>query len=87
MAMSTERPIEAEARLRAKHQVTVPEPIVRALDAQVDDTLLFETDPQAPRVVHLRVVPRTFAGSLRGLYGTTDQVLALLREEHAAGGE
>ena len=34
-----DRPIEAGARLRQKNQLTVPEPIVRALDAALDDIL------------------------------------------------
>jgi hypothetical protein len=87
MALQIDRPIEAEARLRSKNQVTMPEPIVRALDAATDDTLLFETDPREPGVVHVRVLPHTFAGSLRGVFGTTDEVLEFLREEHASWGE
>ena len=87
MSLQLDRPIEAEARLRPKNQVTMPEPIVRALDAAVDDTLVFETDPQEPGVVHVRVLPHTFAGSLRGVFGTTDEVLDFLHEEHDAWGE
>ena len=87
MALQIDRPIEAEARLRPKNQVTMPEPIVRALDAATDDTLLFETDPREPGVVHVRVLPHTFAASLRGVFGTTDEVLEFLREEHASWGE
>ncbi len=87
MTLRIDRPIEAEARLRPKNQVTVPEPIVRALEATVDDTLVFEADPGEPGVVHVRLLPRTFAGSLRDVYGTTDEVLAFLREEHAAWGD
>ena len=87
MTLQAERPIEAEARLRPKNQVTMPEPILRALDATVDDTLLFETDPDEPGVVHVRVLPRTFAGSMREVYGTTEELLTFLREEHAAWGE
>ena len=75
--------IEVGARLRPKNQITVPEPIVEALDAHRDDTLLFETDPSRPGVVSVRVLPRTFAGSLKGVYGTTEDVKAFLRDEHA----
>jgi hypothetical protein len=35
----------------------------------------------------VHVVPRDFAGSLTGVYGTTDDVLAFVREEHAAWAE
>lgn len=75
--------IEAEARLRLKNQLTLPEAIVRVLDARQDDTLVFAADASQPGVVQLRVLPRTFAGALTGVYGTTDDVITFLREEHA----
>lgn len=76
--------IEAEARLRAKNQITVPEAIVEVLEAQQDDLLVFEADALQPGMAVVRVVPRTFAGALTGVYGTTEDVKAFLREEHAA---
>lgn len=82
-----DRPVEAEARLRAKNQITLPEAIVRALDAAPDDVIVFETDPAQPGVAHLHLVPRDFAGSLTGVYGTSDDVLAFVRGERAAWGE
>ena len=82
-----ERPIEAEARLRRKNQVTVPDAIVRALKAAPDDMLVFETDPTQPGVAHVHLVPRVFAGSLTGVYGTSEDVLAFVRGERAAWGE
>lgn len=82
-----DRPVEAEARLRAKNQITLPEAIVRALEAAPDDVIVFETDPAQPGVAHLHLVPRDFAGSLTGVYGTSDDVLAFVRGERAAWGE
>ena len=82
-----DRPIEAEARLRAKNQLTLPEAIVDALDAQPDDVLVFEADPRQPGVAHVHLVRHEFAGSLTGTYGTTEDVIAFVREEHAAWGE
>lgn len=82
-----DRPIEAEARLRQKNQLTVPDAIVRALNAAPDDTLVFETDPTQPGVAHVHLVPRAFAGSLTGVYGTSEDVLAFVRGERAAWGE
>lgn len=82
-----DRPIEAEARLRQKNQITMPEPIVRALDAAPDDILVFETDPADPGVAHVRVLPRDFAGSLTGVFGTSEEVLEFVRSEHASWGE
>ena len=59
----------AEARLRMKNQLTLPEPIANALDAEPDDILVFETDPGQPGTAVVRRVPRTFAGALPGVYG------------------
>jgi len=81
------RPIEAEARLRKKNQLTVHEPIVRALQAAPDDVLSFEASPEEPGVVHVRLVPRDFAGSLTGVFGTSEETLAFVRGERAAWGE
>jgi bifunctional DNA-binding transcriptional regulator/antitoxin component of YhaV-PrlF toxin-antitoxin module len=77
-------PVAAEARLRRKNQITLPEQIASALDARPDDILVFETNPEDPHMACVRVLPRSFAGSMTGLYGTTEQMLGYLREEHAA---
>lgn len=81
-----DRPIEAEARLRRKNQLTMPEPIARALDAAPDDVLVFETDPAEPGVARVRVLPREFAGSLTGVFGTAEETLEYVRGERAAWG-
>ena len=81
------RTVEAEARLRAKNQLTLPEAIVDALDARPDDVLVFEADPREPGTARVHLVRAEFAGSMTGTYGTTDDVIAFLREEHAAWGE
>lgn len=85
--LTHDRAVEAEARLRHKNQLTLPESIAEALDAQVDDVLMFETVPDAPGTARVRLIPRRFAGALSGVYGTTDEVKAFLREEHAAWGD
>jgi hypothetical protein len=85
--MAIDRPVEAAARLRAKNQLTLPEAIVRALNAEPDDTVVFETDPRQPGVARLHLVPRRFAGSLTGVYGTSEDVVAFVHEERAAWGE
>ncbi len=87
MTETLARPIEAEARLRAKNQLTLPEPIADALDAHPDDVLVFEADPAQPGVAHVHLVRSGFAGALTGTYGTTEDVKAYLREERAAWGE
>lgn len=81
------RPVEAEARLRVKNQLTLPDRIADVLDAHPDDVLVFEADPSEPGVAHVHLVRSGFAGSLTGTYGTTDDVKAFLREERAAWGD
>lgn len=82
-----DRPITAEARIRAKNQLTLPEVIVQALDAQPDDVLVFEVNPGEPGTARAHLVRHAFAGSMRGVYGTTQEVLRYVREERAAWGE
>lgn len=82
-----DRPVEGESRLRQKNQVTVPDAIVRALDVAPDDTLLWEADPAQPGVAHVHVLPHDFAGSMTGVFGTTEEVLEFVRAERAAWGE
>ena len=79
--------IEAQARLRAKNQLTLPEPIAEAFAAQPDDVLVFETDLDRPGTATIHLVRSRFAGALTGTYGTTRELKAFLREEHAAWGE
>jgi bifunctional DNA-binding transcriptional regulator/antitoxin component of YhaV-PrlF toxin-antitoxin module len=81
-----ETPIKAEARLRHKNQITLPEPIAQFLEARPDDILIFEADPADPRTACVRLLPRTYAGSMTGVYGTTDDVLRYLHEEHESWG-
>jgi hypothetical protein len=85
--LTHDRRIEAEARLRPKNQLTLPEPIATALDAHPDDLLVFETDPDQPGTARIRLISRGFAGALTGVYGTTEELKAFLREEHEAWGE
>jgi hypothetical protein len=87
MTEALARPVEAEARIRAKNQVTLPDRIAEAMDAHQDDVLIFETDPNQPGVAVVHLVRRGFAGALTGTYGTSEDVKAFLREEHAAWGE
>lgn len=82
-----DRPVEAEARLRPKNQITVPEPIVRAIGAGIEDVFVFETDPGEPGLVHVRVMPHDFAGSLTGMFGTTEDNVAFVAREREAWGE
>ncbi len=80
-------PIEADARLRTKNQITVPDAIIRALGAAPDDVLAFEADPAEPGVARIRLMPHDFSGSLTGMWGTTEEVIAYVRAERESWGE
>lgn len=79
-------PVSAEARLRARFQLTLPEPVAIALAARPDDRLIFEADPAEPGVVRVRKARTSFAGAAAGAFGSEEEVLAFLREERASWG-
>jgi bifunctional DNA-binding transcriptional regulator/antitoxin component of YhaV-PrlF toxin-antitoxin module len=83
MPAMLERPVEATTRLRRKNQLTLPEPIALILEANTDDILVFEADPERPGTVVVHRVGRSFAGALTGVFGPTAQVLDYQEEEHA----
>jgi bifunctional DNA-binding transcriptional regulator/antitoxin component of YhaV-PrlF toxin-antitoxin module len=76
-----------EARVRARYQVTLPEPVADALAAHPDDRLRFEADPAEPGVVRIRKARVSWAGAATGVFGTEEEVLEFLREERASWGE
>lgn len=78
------RPVGADVRLRAKNQITLPEPIARAVGAKPDDVFHFEADPAEPGVLRAHLLPRDFAGSLTGVFGTAEETLTFVRGEHEA---
>jgi len=49
--------------------------------------LVFEADPREPGSARVHLVKHEFAGSMTGTYGTSENVIAFLREEHAAWGD
>lgn len=75
-----------EARVRARYQVTLPEPVAAALAAGPNDRLLFESDAADPGVVRVRKARASWAGALAGVFGPEEDVLAYLREERASWG-
>lgn len=80
------RAFAVEVRLRARYQVTLPEPVAVALAAGPDDRLLFEADPAEPGVVRVRKARASWAGAAAGVFGSDEEVLAFLREERASWG-
>lgn len=80
------RAFAVEARVRARYQVTLPEPVAAALAAGPDDRLLFEADPAEPGIVRIRKARVSWAGAAAGAFGSEAEVLAFLREERASWG-
>ena len=64
-------------RIRAKNQVTIPEPIATQLGIGPGDRLFAHVDPSGQLV--LRKVPKSFAGALAGLWGTQEEIDAEIR--------
>ncbi|MFN8622687.1 MAG: AbrB/MazE/SpoVT family DNA-binding domain-containing protein [Chloroflexota bacterium] len=75
MVIAVER--RATIRLRAKNQLTLPEPVARALGAEPGDR--FFVSFEAPDRVVLQRVPKSYAGALAGVWGTYEEAMAELR--------
>ena len=67
--------VVANARLRSRNQLTLPDPIVQAAGLEEGATFVVEIDPADPDVVRLRRVRASYAGALKGLYEPTSEYL------------
>jgi antitoxin ChpS len=76
--------MDAEVRLRAKNQITLPDAIVRRLGLEPGDRLVLEIDDEQPDRVELRPIRRSYAGILAGVFGTDDEAVAYVRGERAS---
>jgi bifunctional DNA-binding transcriptional regulator/antitoxin component of YhaV-PrlF toxin-antitoxin module len=76
--------LEAEADLRPKNQLTVPDAVVRTLGLRTGDRIVFEIDEERPDTVRLRPVRRSYAGILTGVYGSPDEAHEYVRGERAS---
>ena len=68
--------IVATARLRARNQLTLPDPIVQAAGLENGATFVVEIEPDDLDVVRLRRVRTTYAGALKGFHEPSDEYLA-----------
>lgn len=68
--------VRAPARLRARHQLTLPDRVVEAAGIEEGETFVVEVDPVAPETLRLRRLRTSYAGALRGVYGDPDAYLA-----------
>ena len=70
----------AEARLRERNQLTLPDPVVQAGGLAVGERFVVEVDPDDPATVRLLRIRPTYAGAFRELFG--DVAAALAEERH-----
>jgi bifunctional DNA-binding transcriptional regulator/antitoxin component of YhaV-PrlF toxin-antitoxin module len=68
-------PVTAEARLRRKSQLTVPDPIVQAANVREGDRFVVEVAPAEPDTITLRRIRSSYAGALNGVYGDAEEYL------------
>jgi bifunctional DNA-binding transcriptional regulator/antitoxin component of YhaV-PrlF toxin-antitoxin module len=68
-------PVTAEARLRRKSQLTVPDPIVQAANVREGDRFVVEVAPAEPDTITLRRIRSSYAGALNGVYGDAHEYL------------
>ena len=61
--------VTAEARLRERNQLTIPDAIVREAGIEPGEMFIVELEPSAPDTLRLRRVRLSYAGSLRGVWG------------------
>lgn len=64
--------VSAEARLRPRNQLTLPEPVVRAGGMAEGDRFVVEIDAADPDTVRLHRIRPTYAGSLKDVFGDAD---------------
>ncbi len=70
----------AEARLRARNQLTLPDAVVRAAGISEGERFLVEITPDDPDTVRLHRIRTSYAGALAGVYGRPSAALEDARE-------
>ena len=76
--------MEIKVTLRAKNQLTLPEPIVRQLGIEQGDELIVHLQEDQPETVQIRPLRRSYAAAAAGAFGTPDEVRAYVAGERAA---
>ena len=80
-------PLAVEGELREKNQITIPRQIVAATGFHPGDRVLFAVDPNDRNLVYMHRLPETYAGTLRGVFGTPVEAATYLEEEQGAWSE
>ncbi len=75
--------LEIEATVRDKNQVTIPRQVAERHGIEPGQRILILDTGNDDEFV-VRVVRRTYAGTLAGVFGTTDQNVAYVRGEREA---
>ena len=68
--------VTVEARMRARNQITLPEPVVEAAGISEGDRFVVEVAQDDPDTVRLHRIRHSYAGSLREVYGDPATYLA-----------
>ncbi|MGZ8439020.1 MAG: hypothetical protein ACXWXR_10850 [Candidatus Limnocylindrales bacterium] len=71
----------AEARMRARNQLTLPEPVVHAAGIVAGDRFVVEVTAGDPDTVRLHRIRASYAGALSGVFAGS---AALLEAERAS---
>lgn len=79
--------VEVEVQLRRKNQLTLPEAIAERLHVRPGDRLIMEIDEKSPGELRVRPLLKSYAGILKGVYGTPEEAAEYLRQERASWGE
>ena len=61
--------VRAEARMRDRNQMTMPDAVVQAGGLLAGDRFAVEIDPADPDVIRFQRIRPSYAGALRDLYG------------------
>lgn len=67
--------VTAEARMRARNQMTLPDPVVRAAGIVEGDRFVVEVTPSDPDTVRLHRIRPSYAGALESVYGDATEYL------------
>ena len=67
--MTTLKTVSAEARFRARNQITIPDAVVQAAGIEPGETFVVEVEPEDIDTLRLRRIRTSYAGVLRGLWG------------------
>ena len=70
----------AEARLRARNQITLPDPVVQAGALAEGERFVVEIDPSDPDTVRLHRIRPSYAGALGALIPDPAATLAEVRQ-------